>query len=371
MSCTEDVASALQAIANALANNSFSVAGGCCTPPGSAGGGAFSPPPSTNEEGDPETDPPPDGYDSWEQFFAQKCAIANDILDRMIRDTGQYALINFGAITVETLTVALTTLLTLTISSAGIIAIATLLISVITEIIITTALSILNDNKEDLVCELFNGTSASDSINRFNTLFGSLVDTGVSDPIENFAIKQLIGYMLEPSEANKLYNRDTTRVFPESTCDCAECEPTEWDWLDNSDDLGFAVENSVNMDSIVTSGTPTDAYQTTSTNTASPGYYDWVVDLTSAPIEIFNGMHSLSRVVLGSTTTFYLRLYFASAPTSPVDVYGSGTAVGDNVWDVDLSAYAGEEIVKIGFYQAWGYGGAKDITYYYLQLTCE
>lgn len=241
MACTDDVSDALLEIAQALRNQQNGGCGCGAMSGGSGGAGQFPPEGSDVTEGNEGTDPPPEGYETWQEFYNQKCAVARDIVSKMKRDMGEMALYNFGFMSVETLTIALTTLLTLSISTAGIVAIAALLLSVVATIVLTTAVSIISDNEEELICELFNGQTSADSRNAFIALFNSLVDDGVADPVQAFSIKALVSYMLETGETNRLYEKDNTRVFPASDCSCLECETIAWEFIEGGQEGWEAV----------------------------------------------------------------------------------------------------------------------------------
>lgn len=200
---------------------------GCCgdgggSGAGSGGAGTAQPPFTPPIDSDPETDPPPEGFETWEEYKGYKCAIANDILQTLVEDLGEMALYTFGGISLE----SLATLITITISTPvpfdDIIVIAGLLLTVAAEIVITTCISIIEDNHDDLVCALYTGTDSSTSRSLFLAKFGDFADSGIADPIENFAAKSLMAYMVGSSVTNRLYYKDNTRNW--GTADCSSCE---------------------------------------------------------------------------------------------------------------------------------------------------
>jgi len=224
MSCNDtglsEIAAALRLLALAQ-QQSAAAAVNCCGAGSSGNAPAIEPPLGTIEQGNPFSDPPPEGFDSWEEFQNDKCAVANDIVNQLQASLERIGVLNFGALSLDALGIALAVLITLAIPAEVIIAIAALLISVVGEIIVTTLLSIVNDNEADLVCQLFSGSTANDSSGLFQNALAGYVDAGVSDPLEAYAIKTMARYMVNASEVNRLYIKDLTKVWPSG--DCSGC----------------------------------------------------------------------------------------------------------------------------------------------------
>lgn len=229
MACNDpalgQIASALNKIALAMANNGPS----CCDGGGSGGAPANQPELNPDEQGTPGTDPPPTGFDTWEQFYAQKCAVAYDIISKLESDLGTLAIMEWGSAGAEAITASLLVLLVTPIPAAAVIALVFLLLTSAAVIISSTALSLVNDNEGDLICALYNGTSSESSLGMFLSEFNDFVDSGVSDPVEQFAVKALMSYMVGASVANRLYTLDSTRSFPVQ--DCSSCTESG-NWID-------------------------------------------------------------------------------------------------------------------------------------------
>lgn len=225
-----EVAQSLAAIASAIAtSNATATASGDCGCQGTNGAGQYETPISDVIEGNPSTDPPPEGFGSWEEFFNQKCAVAKSIVDNLKITLGNLSFVAFGAITFADLVAAAAVAITLTISSAGIVAIIGLVLAVGSVIVITTILSIINDNEAEFVCALFGGNSAQDSRQMFLDVFGEYADAGIADPIENNAAKAIVSYLMSNEEVNRLYVKDATKVYPTADCDCPDdCIFGQW-----------------------------------------------------------------------------------------------------------------------------------------------
>jgi hypothetical protein len=221
----QDIASAINNVAsamNAQAIASAYASAQCCDRQGSGGGGTTAPPFNPTEPGDPETDPPPDGFETWEEFLSDKCAIAWDIVETLESDLGQLALTNLTSIGTTALATILAVALATPIPFDDVIALAAFLLSIAAEVVIATALSLVNDNEGELACELFNGTNAQDSRSRFMSKYSDIVDNASVDPVEGFACKTIVGYMVQSSATNRMYIKDTTQSWPPR--DCTGCE---------------------------------------------------------------------------------------------------------------------------------------------------
>jgi len=221
-----NVAGAMNAQASASAYSSAQ----CCDRRGSQGAGTSAPPFNPTTPGVPNVDPPPDGFETWEEFLSDKCAIAWSIVETLQSDLGQLAITNLGNITATTLATILAVTLSTPIPFDDMVALAAFLLAIAAEIVIATALSILNDNLGQLACELYQGDNSNDSRNRFLSTYGDLVDAANVDAVEGFAIKTLVGYMLTSAATNRLYVKDTSVSYPARDCSgCAECFENTWD----------------------------------------------------------------------------------------------------------------------------------------------
>jgi len=220
----ELIAQALNNIATSLNNQASAtvqVSQECCDNTGSGGAGTNPPPFDPTTPGDPEVDPPPSGFETWEEFESDKCAIAWDIVETLLNDLGEIALLNLVDIGITSLATILAVALATPIPFVNITAVAAFLLSIAAEIVIATAISLLNANQEALVCALFLGTNSQNSRDTFLSQFNTIVDNAAVDPVEGFAIKTLIAYFMTSQVTNRLYIKDTAQSWPER--DCSNC----------------------------------------------------------------------------------------------------------------------------------------------------
>lgn len=190
---------------------------------GSGGAGPSQPPFNPSTPGNPDVDPPPDGFDSWEDFFTQKCAVAIDIVETLEDDLGEMALWLFGGLTIESLAALITITIATPIPFDDIIVISGLLLSVAATIVTTSSLDIINNHEEDFKCALYNGSNSQSSRLLFLSAFSSFVADSGTEPVTAFAMQTLMGYMVGSSVTNRLYVKDLTRTW--SGGDCSDCVP--------------------------------------------------------------------------------------------------------------------------------------------------
>src|SRR5262245_26913379 len=172
MACNDETLEILTGIKDAL---DALVAKPCCPPVtsvggGSAGAGLVEGPPSTTEN-TPESreGPPPPGFDSWSEFDTYQCDAASYILDQMIADIATMGLLSAGISSGVALATLLVAALLTPIGWAVLISVATIFLGLlVTGIEISELTSLLEDNKDDLVCAMLLGHDVGSSINSYN-----------------------------------------------------------------------------------------------------------------------------------------------------------------------------------------------------------
>lgn len=223
---------------------------------GSGGAGSTEPALNPTLEGDPLTDEPPEGFETWEEFYHDKCAIAWDILEKLRHDIGEMAIMNIANMSLSGFGAIIAISFATPIPFDDIIAIAALLLAVAWEIVLATTLSILNDNEEELVCELYNGQSSGLCRDATLSKFGSFCDSAGIDPIETFAMKTLMAYMLNPMVTNRLFTKDLTRIWTTKDCsNCVQCEELTFEFEDSSTDGFVTVESLPDCFELTLNGT--------------------------------------------------------------------------------------------------------------------
>jgi len=199
-----------------------------CGEGGSGGAGSY-PADESDQTTTPEDEagPPPPGFDSWAQFRQYQCDMAYLIMNQMISDIAAGGLLAATYATIATLAPVLIAALLTPIGWSAIIGIAILWIAIWALGVQVSLLSqLLEDNKEEFVCELLDGTSVSSSISSFADLVSSRVDgeatLGALPDAVRSQIKQLIVSYATIDSINRLYEKSP--IPPPGGNDCSDCE---------------------------------------------------------------------------------------------------------------------------------------------------
>lgn len=257
----QEVADAIQALATATANASATASANCCDNRGSGGTGQSQPPYNPTQEGNPETEPPPEGFEFWEQFFANKCAVATDIVQTLIGDIGRMTTINLVALTLAAAATALIPILLTPIPHDDILVIASILVIAIG--FGQPYLGVINDvlvnNFNDLVCALYVAQTSEEAEVNFQNTFAEKFDETGQEIIFGFSAKNLINYMIGPSVTNRLFTLETTRILPPG--DCSSCSQECEAFFQNMENGGFLAEKLNDTDFRAVFSTPNNRWE--------------------------------------------------------------------------------------------------------------
>jgi hypothetical protein len=358
-----EIAAALRLLA--ISNGS----GSCCDRPGSGGQGQIAPPFDPIETGDPETEPPPEGFESWEEFFHDKCAIAWHIIETLENDLGEMIIINVSTGTLSGLGSLIAITIVTPIPFDDIIAIAAFLISLGNTIIVATCLDIINNNEEALVCELYRGNSASESFDLFIDKFSELVDSGVSDPIENFAAKTFMKYMMGSPVTNQLYTKDNTRNWTTRNCTlCEDCSELSYEFEDSSTDGFSSVETLPDCFELTLNGTAilssADDILTVGLNSGSPNP-NGAFGKTDIDYPVVDGANLQVTVRVSGAGSGYIDgvLVFDDESCSWFTFSNNHGASGDfDGISEDISSHAGKRVNELYIYLTSANAGGDGFT---------
>jgi len=229
VSCGSDelslIADAIQALAAAQTANG-ALSSNCCNSehPGAYGAGTMPTPISTTSPGDPATDPPPDGFDTWAEWRANKCARCDDFVVELERSVLNLQNAIFIGTEASGLALVFTILISVPIPFVACYSLALLLLGVAAEEVLDGAHTVLTFNRTDLVCALYNGRTAAESRSNFISLFNSRVDDGGYSTINAYAIKQVMDIMVGSEGLNQLTEKSLVRNYDEA--DCSGCNPS-------------------------------------------------------------------------------------------------------------------------------------------------
>lgn len=194
-------------------------------------------------QGDPEQEAPPEGFASWEEFFAKKCTAANALADGFVtslRGLSILAIIN-------------TTGLGALIGGAigGFIVLPAAAIPIIVAAMIGLGLSItvlgliadyIETNRDDFVCGLYlsgSAMAAQDFISGvIDEALAALVVASALHPL----IRTIAMVMASTDTLNQLFDGSMQATYPDA--DCSGCEETPGDLVFSVSDngTGFSYE---------------------------------------------------------------------------------------------------------------------------------
>lgn len=240
----------VSAIATASATATSSSGCGACDS-GSRGVGQEAPPANEEPLLDDGIEPPPEGYDDWAEYDQYKCNAATLIVDNIIADLGR---MDGGALLGLSLTeiaLGIAAIILTPIPADDILAIAAIILA-ITALVLDVfgdAQTLINSNRDEFICALYESASVGAAEIAFNGLVEEKADVLFPSQPSNYYIKTLLSYMVTPANLNRLVTRDEFLEYPIGDCSsCAACLPVwcfddgvqGWIGVDESDPSCFA-----------------------------------------------------------------------------------------------------------------------------------
>lgn len=231
MASCDDIVTALESLVATTASQNC----GC----GSNGGPEVSPDVLVDDTGDitSGTGTPPDGYATWAQYQQAKCDIARWILDNLRTDVQWMITHETAALVIGGLAAGLAGLLS-----------ANVLVAILGVLLVIAAyeydmLSDLDDaignSYDDLLCALFTGTNAADSIAQFNAALETAINAETLDPVARLLLLELAKYWADTTSVNLMYAPLSEVPNIPSVGDCSACGvDCNTDWVLSGEYLG-------------------------------------------------------------------------------------------------------------------------------------
>jgi hypothetical protein len=240
----ESIAASLSLIASGSlgsGGNSRSVACGCEIPSDGIIGA-----PSAPELGDPQTDPPPDGFDTWNEYYTYKCKAANKIIDDLITTCNnlssipgvvagmsagllylviQAAFFGGGAVAIAEGLIALGLA-----SAAGVAIAITALVAIILAGIgglayFTALASALGSDKENLVCDLYGANSVEEArALLFASIDEAIATLGGIDEFTSDQLNAVVTALLGTAVFNTLFEYNGSVSGYVGSVVCGDCD---------------------------------------------------------------------------------------------------------------------------------------------------
>lgn len=383
MSCSDDLAQALIDGLTLIANAQRSAsAGSCCDdrtidPAAGYQGTVSTPagdvpiygtvPPAELPEG--ETFPPE--FEDEAEFLAHKCSIAHAIFDGVMLTLAFLSGISIANITVLGAVIGAGIGATLVFPPSAIVIMVGFVLALAGYLVMFLQLrNLMIESKAEFICAMYESASVSETIGVIADLLDGLIATIGTTGTLALILKQAALLLFNSDTLNRLYDKSVDVLYPDSDCSMCDCAQV-FDWVDNSDDLGFTVVDPSNATIEHPTGAPSGAYQLTAHVTASPGSYYWKSPDLDTPRLVVIGDRLQMRATGLPPTTLYLYIYLASDPGTPVFVDGFGVASGEVIYDFPLDPWEGQTVVAMAIYSAWADPGDKTENFDYFNLVCN
>lgn len=214
------------AVKEAFGQIAISMANCCDHGSGSGGQGTTAPPINPTEINEPGAGDPPSGFDSWEQWYANKCSVAADIVQTMIGDVGRMSTVNLIGVTLVSAAAGLVPVILSPIPFDDILVIAGLLVVAIGfgGAMLSSIKAVLENNEDELVCVLYNSTSSASAKAEFVAKYFQFWDDDGHSSIFSVSASGIINSFLNPANTNRLFTLETGRTLPEHDCSgCTTC----------------------------------------------------------------------------------------------------------------------------------------------------
>lgn len=166
--------------------------------------------------------PPPPGFSDWDEFDQDKCNWASYALDQMMVDVLTMSSINVAGQSSAALAAILVTLLVTPVGWIILLEIALIMISAtLTVGFYSWIHTHLEENKEEYVCALLNGTDVSSSIANFSSAVDTLVAADDNfNALTGYWASTIIRNLATIDSINRLYDK---QPFTPPMADCSAC----------------------------------------------------------------------------------------------------------------------------------------------------
>lgn len=225
----QEIATALTKLADAqliAANKSCCGAAGTPGGPGSGGAGTTPPLPSDGAGSEANSDPPPEGYDTWQEFYDDKCRKAAWITGNISHDITTFTTLQLIGASVVEAAAFLIPLMLDPIPGDEVLVLVGILVATAKYGSDTIALlhAAYEDVKSQVQCALFLALDTDTARNNAVDIVMEEVNSETTDQIKLTYASMILPYLFSNSALNPLFTKDTTRNYPDA--DCSSCGET-------------------------------------------------------------------------------------------------------------------------------------------------
>ena len=202
----------------------------CCDGPGGTGSGGAGSEPGAGTTAVDDGVNPPTGFDGdYSAYEVYKCDVANWIFDEIqdsMDDLETFNWASFGALSVSAAVSAFLII-------SGIAIPATLLFVAfgallaytgsVASLISAMQASMVAD-RDDFICSMVQATNVANAMADFKTQATTSFTGSPPDPFTEYVAGLVIDMYITPDLFNRLFDEDTSQVYPTGTCNCFDCE---------------------------------------------------------------------------------------------------------------------------------------------------
>lgn len=302
-------------------------------------------------QGNAETDPPPDGFETWEQFNTYKCQAANWVADSLIATYRNLGVLQLSTIAIGSVAVgaALGGLITFIPPAAIVLLIGGLVGLGISLTVVNAVGDWLSDHRDDVVCMLYGSGSTTAAIDGFWGLVNeALEEITVAASVVSW-VKQVTLALLTTDLLETLFTNSLQANYPDA--DCSNCDDIQecvlLDFAD-SETNGF-IDFPDAFDDLPTPPATRDVVPTSTglqvSATAASGQRVVIVDNTSFGLTIVAGMSVIQKYTNLVSVSSSIRVYLVTNVANRVfyNTHGQGHFEHTN----SLTPFAGETIERV------------------------
>lgn len=230
VSLEESLQTGMENISAALIN-AAEIACACAGANGGGGAGQVADPPNPQDI-DNETEPPPEGFDTWEDYKEFKCDVAGFIVDEMSGDVGRMSTLNLIGASLVAAVAGLSPILLTPTPVDDIIIIASIILAAIAlgEVVLLNTKSLLDDYRDEFKCAIFLGETVADSIQRFNDAVTQFANDDYPGQPMEYYIGALLSSLANADSFNRLIDPDPSQEYGSENCAACGvgCGTGEW-----------------------------------------------------------------------------------------------------------------------------------------------
>lgn len=291
---------------------------------------------------------PPEGFDTWGDYYTHKCQVANIITDGLSDSLRNLSFISFvgGVAGTGVVLAAIAGFITVPVAL-----IPMLIAALIGNVLIQQTVGALGDymqtNRQEVVCLLYNSSSAQVAIDKLiewvDEALGALAVASTLHP----AIRTIALLLASTDTINQLFDVTIQLEYPDADCtSCGEgCEPVFNDFSQTTGNF-YGIRSAAEDGTFTHQNERLEAQRTTGFQGGR--YVGWRVDVNRVCVAGDYIHVKAQRLNQVNPFAMYVQVNFDDATNAYLANYGTSTEVYD--WNLSLQDYIGKNITNAQVY---------------------